>query len=879
MRRLFKLSLILLVALIAIMPTSNLEAKKKDKDKDKENGKAYETIIKDFQKIEGLFTFYVKSDEGKVFLSIKPDQLGQLYICNVTRSAGDGTYYDNGADQGEFPFEFKKIGEKVQMIVKNVRFRADSTSALARAIDRGVSNSIFGVAKIEGEPDKKTKAILVDPSMFFIQDINNTSYYLGKHRKLEYSFDKDNSYFGVIKSFPLNSEIDAHYHFKTKKPNKAQSFPSSYSMMHTYHFSLSALPETGFMPRLADDRVGYFQTLYQDYTDLEKETPYVRYINRWHLEKLYPDSAISPPKEPIVYWLENTIPEEYRPYVREGVLLWNKAFEKVGFRDAIVVKQMSDTASWDPADARYSTIRWVVFPGRSYAVGPSHTNPFTGQIYDADVRVCVDFIRWMFIYSDYYIDPLTDGTGEMDIPGDGIFNKRYRCNYAEELAKDAGFAMTLLSARNDFDGTSEVTKEFVRSYIVDLVVHEVGHTLGLRHNFKASIIHTNEQRHDRARTSTMGITGSVMDYNPVNMAPEGVEQGEYFHTIPGTYDFWAIEYGYKPIDAETPEDELPELEKIASRCADPLLTYGTDEDVFGNSMRGIDPLCNQRDLSDDPIAFYKDEIGLSKELWSKIEEKFEKPGNRYQKMLAAFSRGWRSYYYASRIAPKFIGGIYRNNYHVGDSENTLPFEPVSAAKQKEAMQFIKDYILAPDAFEFPASLLNKLQLERLEDFAWSAGDVKRVDYPIHDRIFSYQREPINRLFDPIALQRLQDIELRYEIGQEKYTMADMFTDLRRAVWTPEIISGKNINSFRRRLQSHHLEKVIGLAIQKQSGIPEDARMLARNDLKVLQRAIGKALNAPNLDIYTRAHLDESKARIDAALKAGIERSLLLPKKK
>jgi hypothetical protein len=196
-------------------------------------------------------------------MEIKPDQLGTLYACNITRSAGDGSYYDNGADQGEFPFEFKRIGKKIQMIVKNLRYRADDSTPLAKAIDRGVSNSIYGVAKIESDPHKDTKAILVDPSAFFIKDVRNTGYYLGKNRKLDFAFDKDNSYFGTIKSFPLNTEIDAIYHFKTKKPNDAKGFPDPYSMMHTYHFSISALIDTGYKPRLADDRVGYFQTLYQ----------------------------------------------------------------------------------------------------------------------------------------------------------------------------------------------------------------------------------------------------------------------------------------------------------------------------------------------------------------------------------------------------------------------------------------------------------------------------------------------------------------------------------------------------------------------------------------------------------------------------------------
>ncbi len=834
-----------LLLLAIAFPAENSIAKKEEPKPDESKGKQFGDVIKDYSKIEGLFTFYTKSDEGKVYLAIKPDQLNKIFLCGITRSAGDGTFYDNSAQDNEFPFEFKRVGKTIQLVQINLRFRADSTSALSRAIDRGVSNSIFGVAKIESLPDKDTQALLVDPTTFFIQDVDNTTYFLGKEQKLEYSFDRENSYFATIKSFPLNSEFDVNLHFRTSKPNGAQTFPSPYSMILTYHYSLSQLTQTDYKPRLADDRVGYFQTIYQDYTHLDSETPYVRYVSRWNLQKSDPKAPLSPPKEPIVFWMENTIPVEYRPYVEKGILAWNKAFEKAGFKDAVVVKQMPDTASWDPADIRYNTVRWMLYPGGTYAVGPSRTNPFTGQIYDADIRVCADLIRYLYMQSQYTITPIKARNGNQmsdDIPNP------YNDNFAEESANDAAFGYDVLWARSDFADKDSITTEFVQSYIVDLVMHEVGHTLGLRHNFKASSVRSNTERHNKMLTSVEGLTGSTMDYNPANIAPKGVEQGEYFHSVPGAYDLWAIEYGYTPTDAATPEAEKPALDKIASRCAEPQLIYATDEDVFGNSTRAIDPLCSQFDMSSDPIAYYKDEISLTKELWGKIEEKFGKDGNRYQMMMSAFDKGWRSYRYAAMLAPKFISGVYRYNDHVGDSKTRLPFEPVSAAKQKEAMKFLKDYILAPDAFQFPSSLLNKLQPERMEDFGFSAGSIQRLDYPIHDVVFAVQKRPIDRLYDPLVLSRMQDIELRYAPGAEKYTMADMFPELRDAIWS-ELTAGTNINSFRRDLQRYHLEKLIGLMLDKSLNIPEDARNLARNDMKTLQKRITDSSTQARLESF------------------------------
>lgn len=853
---------------------SKAEEKKEEKKDEKE--KPFSEVIKDFKVIEGLFTLYLKEDEAKVYMAIKPDQLDKTFLCTITRSAGDGSFYDSGAMWGDFAFKFKRVGKNILLLQINVKYRADSSSALYPAIERGITNSIFGVSKIESKPDTATGAILVNPAGFFLQDVANVSYHLGKKGKTEYSFDKENSYFGELNSFPQNTEIDAVLHFKTSKPNQATALPSPYSMFHTYHYSLSTLPQSDYMPRLADDRVGHFITPYQDYTHLDSETPYVRYIDRWHLQKADPNSPLSPPQEPIIFWLENTIPEEYREAVEKGVLFWNKAFEKIGFKDALVVKQMPDTASWDPADVRYNTIRWIVYPGGTYAVGPSRTNPFTGQIYDADIRICTDFIRYMFTFSEEFVGPVSLKGEEEKLLGTPHITTDQFCNYGQELAKEGAFALSILYTRSDFDDKDSLTQEFVKSYLTELVAHEVGHTLGLRHNFKASIIYTREQLQDREFTSRHGLFGSIMEYNPPNIASEGEVQGQFYQSVPGPYDYWAIEYAYKPIQASSPDEELSELQKIASRASEPELAYGTDYDVFGYSMRGIDPYCNLFDLGDDPIEFYRKQIDLTKKLWSKLEEKFNQPGTSYHKLQRVFNLGWRAYSSAARVVPKFMGGIHHHLDHIGDPQGRIPFKPVPAEKQSEALQFLRENLFAAEAFSIPEHLLNKLQPERFPDFSGSVYQMKRIDYPLHDRVISIQNEVLNQLYDPVALSRLQDIELRYAPAEEKFTMADMFQGTRRAIWT-EVVKAENINSFRRSLQRAHLDKITELVVSNNNDSPEDARTLARADLKVLEGAIKKTLLSQGLDVYTRGHLEESLARIEATLKAGIERKVVAQK--
>ncbi|MCB0269737.1 MAG: DUF5117 domain-containing protein, partial [Calditrichaeota bacterium] len=341
-----------------------------DKKKKKPKGKAFDEVIEDYEKIEGLFTFYKNDEEQKVYVAVLPAQFDKLYLMNISRTGGDGYLFDGGSMLQEFPFFIRKLGKNVQFIEKNLRFRADESAAISRALERDIPNSLWESVKIEGEPNTETGAVLIDASDLFIQDIADVGTLSGR-LKLGFSLDSGNSYFSEIKSFPQNSEISVTLQFKGGKEERITTLVDG-SMTHKYHYSIAEMPQnSSYKPRLADDRVGHFTTYFQDYTSALREDPYERYVNRWDLEKAEPKFDTSKPKKPIVFWLENTIPVEYREAVKEGVLLWNSAFERIGFKDAIVVNQMPDDADWDPADARYNTIRWIVMPGAAYAVGPS----------------------------------------------------------------------------------------------------------------------------------------------------------------------------------------------------------------------------------------------------------------------------------------------------------------------------------------------------------------------------------------------------------------------------------------------------------------------------------------------------------------------------
>jgi hypothetical protein len=859
--------------------TTKVEEKKSDKNNKKKKPKEpkFEEVVEDCEKIEGLFTLYRNEKEGKVYLEVRQDQFGPIYLCGVTRQSGDASIFDSGAMLDEFPFFLKMVGKKIQFMRKNVAFRASSESAIHRALLRNISNSIWSSAKIASQPHPELGSILIDASEIFLEDYAQVGYITGEI-KMPYTFDKGNSYFSDLKSFPMNSEIEVTLHFKSSKPQPIFSLADSRSMFHRYHFSLSALPATDYQPRIADDRVGHFLTVYQDYSSQLEDTPYRWYITRWQLEKSEPKFKLSKPKKPIVFWIENTVPADYRAAVQEGVLLWNDAFEKIGFQDAIQVKQMPDEAEWDPADVRYSTIRWIVQPGGGYAVGPSRANPFNGQIYDADIRVSADYVRFYYREFAEFITPLSWTEVHTDQLWPHTKTKPdlvpaqfpYQCQLSDGLRHQMGFGWSLLTTRGMVGDNPDDLKQFIHDGIVDLIVHEVGHTLGLRHNFKASATIDIDMLSDKKFTRKEGISGSVMDYNPVNLSPKGKTQGHYFQTTLGAYDYWAIEYAYKPLNPNSKTSEQEMLDEIARRVADPRLQYGTDEDAFGLSTRGIDPTCNLWDLSQDPLAYYDRRTSMAQELWESIPKKFEKKGERYQKLRLVFGQGLTEYAIAAGNLSKFVGGIYAYRDHVGDPGGRIPFEVVPADKQRAALNLINQKFFSPDAFKFDPELLNKLAPELLWDFQGTLWRRLRIDYPIHGIVQVIQASALFRLYDPINLQRIQDNEIRFKKDEDLFTMAEMFASLRDIIWQ-ELGTNANISSFRRELQRMHLYTLSRILLNTPVFLPHDAVTLARADLVKIKKDMENRLSAGALDAYTAAHLNESGAKIEATLNAQFQR--------
>jgi uncharacterized protein DUF4953/uncharacterized protein DUF5117 len=841
-----------------------LEVVKSVKEDSVAAGTGFDKFVEKMEKIEGLFTFYKNTETGEVYMELLPEQLDTDFLCTVTRQTGDAYMFDASAMLWNFVFFFQKINKKIQLIERNIAFRSEEP-ALQRAIKNSFTNSIIASSKICCKAQEGTEAILIKADDLFLKDLVHVESTTGRY-KMRYSFDKDNSYFSYLKSFPKNTEVEVILHYYNKEGTSTYTLPDSRSMLHTYHYSISTIPDNNYRPRVADDRIGFFNTIYQDYTDLNTDSPYIRYINRWHLEKKKPGKKVSKVKEPIVFWLENTIPVKYREAVKEGILAWNDAFEEAGFKNAVVAKEMPDDADWDPADSRYNTIRWIIQPGGGYAVGPSHVNPYTGQIYDADVRISVDFLRYYYrefeetIDTAGWIEALKSAQWqETDI---SYLNYREVVSQSEWMGVQLGFGASALNSRNIFSKGNIDEEEFVEQGIKDLVMHEVGHTLGLRHNFKASSSFTPQELQDQDFTKENGVTTSIMDYTPINLSPVDGDQGNFFQGQPGAWDRWVIAYGYTPFKKDKEEKKLLE---IASRCAEPLLEYGTDEDAFGMSTRGVDPTCNIFDLSSDPIQFYTNRIEIAHEIWADLFTNFEKEGESYKKLLYVFSQGLGEYNSAAHNISKNIGGLYTFRDHIGDPNGRPPFKIVPAEQQRRAMNFLNEKILAADAFNFSPELLNKLVYEKMGTFTGSVWSRDRLDYPIHSRVSRIQAIVLSHVYDPLVLHRLVDNQLRFSSEEEPFTIEEMFRLMDECIWQ-ELHNGINISSFRRELQRIYTYRIIELIMEERDNIPHDASSLARFYLKNTKSRI-EEIDNNNLDKMTVVHLLDIADQINAALTA------------
>ncbi len=832
----------------------------------KKKGKSIEEVVKDYEKSEGLFTLYRKKEAGKetIYMEIREHQLDKLMLLQVTQSTGTGGYsLAAGNPIDDILFKFVQRDEQILMVVPNIRFRADEHQPIARAVKRSFADAYLEAFRIEARSEER-KSLLINISDLFRSDIAQITR-LAQAAGGAYSIDREKTVINAIKNFPNNLVVQTAYHlvragggsgappFAIPGMSSGAPLADARSLPLQVNYNLFFLPENGYRPRLADPRVGYFVTEFQDFTQ-EKDDQTTRYILRWHLEKADPNAPLSPPKEPIVFWLDNAIPTEYRDAVREGILWWNKAFERIGIQDAIVVKQMPDDADWDHADMRYNVIRWVTSPSSGYAVALFRANPLTGQILNASITVDANMTRFARTEFQRMINPLSAFDPE-PLPANPFL-----CNMAEQAAYQAWFGSTAMKLMQTPKSTRISEPEYVKQYIRHVVAHEMGHILGLRHNFVASTLHSTKELADANRINHFGMVASVMDYTPVNIIALHSPRSAYWTQGLGVYDYWAIEYGYKPSKAVTPEAELPMLRSIARRCTEPGLAYMGDE--FADN---VDPFITRFDLSKDPLEYWATIFRDVSRMIPQLPAKAVKPGENYYELTRSFNGLLSMYARAANSVSRYIGGVRLRQNHRGDPNEKPPVVPIGATDQKRALALLTQYVFSPQAFNFPKEVYLKLAPNPFPDYVGMLTSRPRLDAPVRDTISGIQVRTLRRLFSEQTLSQVANNEFKARKPDETLSMTALFEQVSNAV-NAEIINGNNVPALRRLLQRTYLRTLADMLVNPDSEVPDDAKMLARYHLRRLKGQILAVRNKP-LDTTTRVHLDEMLSEIDRVLNA------------
>ncbi len=772
-------------------------------------------------------------------MAIQENQLGKEFIYFSQNTDGLASSRSNrGNYRGSKIIRIQRYFNKIEFIEVNTSSYFDPNNAISKASEANMSNAIVASVKILAQNDG---AYLIDANKLFLNETFSQVKPSKRPGSSPYSFslgtlNKEKTKINDIRSYPENTDIEVEYVYtKSAALNggKRDVTDARNVSLKVYH-SLIAMPENDYQPLFEDPRVGFFSTQVTDMTS-PKNANYRDLVHRWNLVKKDPNADISEPVEPIVWWLENTTPENLRPLIKSAAESWNIAFEKAGFKNAIVVKQQPDDADWDAGDIRYNVLRWTASPFPPFGgYGPSFVNPRTGQILGADIM-----FEFRSVLGRYRLEKVFSENQH-----NRIHKSHDECQASLYGALNSEFAGLILQY---IDGEPLEDSKMVKEYIHYLILHEIGHTLGLSHNMKASQMLNLEELNDLELTKKKGLMGSVMDYPSVNIARNRSEQGLYFTMRPGPYDLWAIQFAYE--QGRSDED----TKKLLDRSTEHDLMFGNDADDMRSPGKAIDPRVNIYDLSSDAIQYGINRIELVKELSKNILAKYNEEGTSHHDQRIAYLAMLRQYRDVANVTARYIGGIYMDRAMIGQEGATQPYTPVDLATQKRAMSSLEKYIFAPDAMTFPSEIYaNAAQQRRGFNFFSNSEDIK-----IHDRILRIQVGALNHLLHPNTLQRIVDTKI---YGNE-YELSNVLEDLTNSIFKSDI-SG-NVNTFRQNLQLAYTQKliqiVVGKSSERYSNVVQSLAIYYLNEIRKM------AKNSAG-DISSKAHKNHLVTLIDNALK-------------
>jgi hypothetical protein len=864
-----------------------------------------EDVVKDMQTVEGLITLYFHApddatkDTSRLLARIPRSLLDKDLMLATSISRGEAMGFPVGTDL----VRFRVSGNRVFLIAPDTSVKEGGNRPIGEAVEATYTPRFLGVFPLLAR--SAGGDVVIDLGGFLQA---SASQWAGPRAgQVVVRYPK-------VKSFPDNALIDVD--MITASPRGSSSVGVGFSFRR-----LPDLQGNPYKPRLADERVGYFTTIRQDWNAAyDSRETLVRYINRWNLQKKDPTLEMSPPVKPIVFIVEKTVPLQWRRFVRDGILEWNKAYEAIGITGAIEVQQQTDDnefANVDPEDARYNFFRWIV-TGRGFAMGPSRPDPRTGEILDADIIMDDAMVRYYFqdyrnllgpaamatmhgpewiefweknpgfIPQGMTLDEVKQAATEMRLdasvaaerPGELLVDagptegwpiagaRKLRdlydaagCSYAVGMRMKMSKLFLMASAQPAAGGPRKIPERLIGEMIKNVASHEVGHTLGLRHNFIASTWLTPEEIKTRRDAGGEALFASVMDYDAALTFPgDRIENIKHITSpVIGPYDFWAIEYGYTAA-----EDAAA---KAASRNTEPGLAYSTDEDVAGPSSP--DPRSNRWDMSSDPIVWAENQIALSNELLKDFDtwavDKDEPNHFLRQAFVSLMFEKTRPLSYVARL----VGGQEFTRNRAGDVNAKAPLTLVSPERQRKAMNLLGRTIFNDEFLAVEASLLNRLPASRDEGTSWPGP---RIDFPVHATMLSLQNSSLAHLINPMVLQRVYDAELK-STDNDKFTAAELLKSTIEVIWgNPRSIRGGNdakpaVSSVRRNLQQAHVGGLLAIARTRPGQtVSADLHAMVRFVLRDLADGLGESLKG-NVDLATKAHLSETRSLIERTLDA------------
>jgi hypothetical protein len=805
----------------------------------------YETFVKGAQAQHGLFTVWHK--DGKVYLELTASQLDHDFVQTIVPGNGLGGHFVVWGNTDHLPTElvrFERAGNDVAILWPNPAFVAPHSPASQRAIEQNFARSIVGLAPI-ASVDDKTGDVVIDAAPFLEDQLNLKNVLEQGLRGAKgegYALDRERSYFGKVKAFPENVVIEAKQAWtsQTQRVDDALADPRSVQMNVVYNIA-EPPGHADYRPRYADDRVGIYDDVYLSFDDDQVLSRKLRYLIRWDLQPSDPSKPISPATHPMVFYLSNTIPEQYRAPIRAAVLKWNDAFLKIGISDALQVVDQPNDPDWDADDIRYNVLRWVTEYDASFgADSQTLYDPRTGEEFRTGILISADVPLFAKHDWTYAVDPARYGRA-----------------------------------------TDPMPQKFLDDVWLATIMHETGHNLGMQHNFIGSRAYTAKELQDPNFTSKYGIASTVMEYAPTNLWPKPYGQGDYSQTVLGPYDYYAMHWAYAPIpSAKTPEDELPTLRTWAGAWSDPRYRYASDEDVSWGDGHAADPRVEQGILTDDPLAWCRVQFGLDRGLIASLSSREPALGEAYESETDAFRQLIGAYNTCAMMPTHYIGGQYLSRAHRGDPHAEAPIVPVPRADQKRAFDLLATNLFASEAWRLPPTLMQRLGYSEWAGYGyvgyegygnlpqWAYDPPQRHDLPYAENVANLQSAAIKQMFSPAVLARIADAGLE-STEPNPMRLGDLFNWMHDAVYH-ELTGGKiaSIDRMRRTLQARYADTLVGLYQSTAAGEPEGARALARAALSKLDEETTRTLRAPTLDAETRAHVEWLRARARGALRDG-----------